>query len=287
MPRRFQLSDVVGSGGVTRLLQVSDELSKQNYQLFRQGGLYRGTLRLDIDVPVGETYEIYTLADSWMLRSAWRKACEAYYNSTMPERMSLVHKAKWEDFRVGLGNFVATSNKIVSTRYSTVSSFTPLTGGEFVLSQVVDSNNVERVFYVDVSGPTAYDILSEFQNTYKTVETPVITEVAYGDLEDHLDDATVENLTDNQNNPPYDREVDDVNPFLKVATLGRNADGSQYLSTGIIDIPLGFVLIRMSTAENDTNKLSFEAQSGKYKGVFFESYGRPKMIGQERVEVKR
>lgn len=281
MPRRFQLKDTPASSGVTRLLQVSDELSKQNYQLFRQGGVYRGTLRLDIDVAAGQTFEVFTLCHSWQLKQAWRHACMAYYNSTVDERKALVHKAQWEDFRVGLGNYVTTNHQIVSSRYSTPTTSSPLTGGEFLLSQVVDSNNVERVFYVDVSGPSSYDILAEYANVYKTVETPVQTAIAYGDLEDDIDDLSAENLTDNQNNPPYERTVDDQFPFVKVATLGRNADGSQNLSTGVMDIPFGFVLIRLSAAENDTSKLSFEAQAGKYKGVSFESYGTPKMKGSE------
>lgn len=286
MPRRFQLTDTSSSSGISRLLQVSDELSKQNYQLFRQGGSYRGTIRLDIDAPAGQTYNIFVLADSWQLQQAWRHACMAYYNSTIDERKALVHKAKWEDFRVGLGNHDGANNQIVSARYQGLSTLgTPLTQGEFVQSQVVDSSNVERVFNVDVSGPGSYDILSEYSNVYKTVETPVQTAIAYGDLEDDMDDASAENLTDNQNNPPYDRTVDDVNPYVKVATLGRNADGSQSLSTGVIDIPFGFVLIIMSDVGNDTSKLSFEAQPGKYKGVSFNSYGVPKLVNGKEYKV--
>lgn len=262
---------------------VSKLLSQTNHRLYRQGRNYKIRVGIDPGQPVTAT--IYSLRPDWMVMKAWQKAFETFMNNSKEEMDALAQaggKARWQDFRVGLG-FTSHSATVLQAVLSDGVGETALVGGEAPLSKVHRENGTAHTFRW--GGGTAtnfFDILQEYQRMANVNSSPSnpTTTGAYQTLDDDLRDEQLSHLTGDGDVPPYDPDnMNNLQPWVKIATLGAGAAGDQQLSTGYFDAPCGFFLVILSGVMNhDDPRIFVEAKSGSYKGVDAESMGTAKLV---------
>jgi len=252
-----------------------------NYRHYREGRVYRGSLEIDVNHP--GVVDVYVLNDDWQLHAAWKLAYQQYLNNTAHERAILKNRtAKWEDFRIYWGGSGADMYPV---RFDTLLGFSPDTTGEFTLSTVVDTTDTVRTFTLGTPGATSYGILQEWERTYETQPIPSSGSgspgqaVGYVSIQNEIDGQMADDLQTHGNNPPYAININSARMWTKVASLaGNRANGSQKLSTGNIDIPLGMVMLVLSGQEDDTSQtIRFSAAPGDYKGVKSWPIGTPQL----------
>lgn len=257
---------------------VDHNLSKINRRLYRQGRTYTVKVDLDAAAAAGTKYNVYAIADTWMLGKAWNLAKKNYDEQLLGERNVFDGKmARWRDFRLDLSDVVL--DRSVGTSASGVPVLVnPTNGaefeviaGEYLYSTVADDSGVSKTFGL-IEATDKFNILKEFDlnGTMDTDPENPTTQVAYDGLDTDLQDTEVEEITGNGNEPPYAQNNSHYNnPFVKIGELGVDIH-SQRLSTGYFDAPLGFVVIVADGANHKYSgqtDLTVCVKAGDYKGV--------------------
>lgn len=259
--------DVTGPvTSTTAILRISDYLSKVNRRLYRQGRNYQVKIDLDVDAP--GVYEVFAIADSWMNQNAFKVAYEMYLDNTDDERERVKGSAmaRWNDFRVIPGVSGQEWNPALVDQGL---ALVQLSTGEFLNTRVEDATGTLRNFTWSPA-PTAsqYGMVAEYDLAGDTGSDPsaVTANMPYSDLEADDSATLAADLQTFGNLPPYDGVTSNqASPFVKVATLGTNAN-SKKLSTGFFTAPCGFVFIT-NVNLSDGQFITWSAKAGDYKGV--------------------
>jgi hypothetical protein len=250
-----------------RILQVDRALSELNRRLYRMGRYYK--VKVDLDAQPLEDVEIYTLRDDWAVQKAYQMAYKMYLENTAEERERLGAKqvARWEDFRVEVG---VSGEQLVPVLHTVTLSDSLLTTGSFERAAVTDAANTARNFTWGTPTSVQYGLLQEYDK-YGDAQASPQSDTANGPYEDintEVNAQTMDDLQDRNDTPPYDQTgVNATSPFVRIATLGSGANGSQRLSTGFFTAPCGIVICVGSASGWNSNDLSFEVAKGDYKGV--------------------
>ena len=272
--RHLRVAEQAGPTAPGGLVNVDQKLSQVNRRLYRQGRVYRCKVDLESGLADNTQYTVYALADTWMLRKAWKAAFDSYMEQTKEERATYKgNLARWNDFRlVTSGSFTAASNlEVGMTQPDGVE--VALTTGEYQVSQVEDDTGTARSYGIGASaGGTVFDILGEFDLLGAAQREPGVVQstAAYGDLDSDLNDTEIATVTARGNDPPY--AVNDshpANPWRKVGVIHSDT-GGQRLTTGYFDAPLGIVVIVGAAAHKtftQGSELTIEVKAGDYKGV--------------------
>jgi hypothetical protein len=220
-----------------------------------------------------QTVEVYALRDDWAVHKGIQMAYQQYLKNTHDERNVTSTTARWEDFRIDHG--VAVVNTLVPKLHDSAFASILQTEGEFELSTVIDSSNVEHTFtFGTAPSATEYGVLQEYDKAGNAPTTPDSTSgvpggrVPYGELDSEINENTALALEGNGNAPPYDQTgVNADSPWVKIATLGVGAAGAQRLSTGFFNAPCGLVVLVGNGASWNSDSMMFEVKAGQYKGV--------------------
>ena len=188
------------------------------------------------------------------------------------ERLKQSQIARWSDFRV-LSGGVAT--EALPIQYNVNGIATPLTAGDFTNTLVVDAAGNAKNFSWGGTTSSRYSILEEYDKAGNANSRPTTStgDMPYDDLMADDDAVMADSLQTRGEEPPYDANgVGAANPWVKVAQLDA-ASPAQKLSSGYFDAPCGFVLITpLGGLSDHLDDLSWEVQSGDYKGVNATSY---------------
>lgn len=268
-------------------------LSVLNRRLYRFGRNY--SMKVDVRPDyAGSAIEVFVLRDDWAVQKAFQMAYQHYLDNTADERETMANTqvARWEDFRVQDGLILAGGKNIAYPVLHTDSAgAVPLTAGEFVDSKVVDNAGTQRTFTWGAPGATQYGVLQEYDKAGNSSQDPssFVSGVngPYADIDATKDAATYDNLEDDGNQPPYDRDgVNTLSPWVRIAVLGSSAAGVQRLSSGFFTAPCGLILLKGFTETSEAYSVEIEAKSGDYKGVHAPSMIEVATVNRKRKVVK-
>lgn len=268
------------AGGATGILGVHETLSKTNHRLYSQGGIYRG--KITIDDNITGRLEVFALVETWWLCKAWRLARRMYNKAVKDERKMLGKKgqAKWHDFRVDHGfQGAAPLNGMLYNASTSPTGWSTISIGEFDLSRVDAEGAAPGVGQSFTFGPgipgAKWGIVQEFDRTYNVTQTPstVIADLPYDELDEvKISETDYDEVQDNGNLPPYSQNTLPSSVWVKIAALDGDAGDSGRVSTGVFDIPFGYIAVRnVSGGTLPDGSVRFEASKGSYKGVYMEA----------------
>lgn len=269
--RRGKLDTELSTSGEIEI-NIDQFLSKTNRRLYRQARTYR--VKIDLDADSTEKFAVYALADNWMNHKALQMAYAMYLENSQDERERLKKEqiGRWSDFRVVSGGVAPQADPV---QYNVNGIPSRFTAGDFTTTIVVDANGVSKNFSWGAATASRYSILEEYDKAGNANSSPSTTtgDMPYDDLMADDDAAMAEALQNRGEDPPYDATgVGASNPWVKVAQLDA-ASPAQKLSSGFFDAPCGFVLITpLGGVADNLDDLSWEVQSGDYKGVNAPSY---------------
>ena len=262
-------------------------LSRHNHRLYRQGRNYQLRVGLDATSNIGEV-EVFALRPDWMIMKGWQKAFEAFMNNSKEELDVLTKKggkARWQDFRVNHGlDLTNTANsELEGLMFAVDGTTTAITSGEFLLSQTRTEAGANRTFTWGAATASQFAILAEYEKMGNTSGDPNVasTQAAYEGLDDDLQNAQLEHLSDAGNVPPYnDTGLEATSPWIKVAVLGKTTpEGVSVLSSGYFDAPCGLFMLKVNIPPSETDgQIYIEAKAGSYKGVSSESMGTARLV---------
>lgn len=246
-------------------------LSRFNHRLYRQGKRY--SIKLDIDADAaGGPYEVFALADTWMLQKAWQHARATYMKATEDERnQSNSYIARWEDFRVntGFGPSVTGQQLLLPVTNNISLTDTRITQGEFASSQVIlEVGGTQRGFSLGTTTALEYGIVHEYDKVANTDTSPNSpnTGSSYLGVDTGVNQTQQNLLSDSGNEPPYN-SAGMPDSWIRVARLDNTTPNAQKLSTGFFDAPLGLFVVKPVSAVDFDAKLYLTVQAGDYKGV--------------------
>lgn len=275
--RRMGVTDGVGQTSQPHtIIQVDKLLSIANQRLYRQHGSYTVKLDLHLDgTAVGvNTIPVFALMPTWWVINSIRQA-KKHFDLAMKEESAQTKRARWYDFRIN-HNAVACNEAhpggIDLTGGTTTVMSTP---DEYFFSDVRCSDGNDREFSLNgVTGASQYNIFEEYNDMgNQSIEPAGAINAGYDDLIDDIDDENTAHLTAAGNNPPYDGDNFPSRMWVQVATLYNDNDGSQRLSTGYFEAPLGLIYLPGTDITQGLNgELTMEVKSGGYKGVDFTAY---------------
>ena len=272
--RNLRVAESSGPAAQVGIVNVDGMLSQVNRRLYRQGRVYRCKVDLDSGLADNTQYTVYALADTWMLRKAWKSAFDSYMKQTAEERATYKGKlARWNDFRLATGGVFTGGSSLAVGMVDPTGAEIAITSGEYLISKVEDDGGVARYYGIGGSaGGSTFDILGEFDKLGGIDTTPSVTQsvAAYGDLDSDLTDSEIEDVTNRGNQPPYAlNDSHPANPFRKVGVIHSDT-GGQRLTTGYFDAPLGIVIIAAAAQQklfSQGSELTVEVKAGDYKGV--------------------
>lgn len=252
-------------------------LSANNHRLYRQCGVYR--MKLDLNVASQQTsgYRVMTLSNAWYVKRAIQTARDMY-NAAMEDEREFAGQSRWHDFRMSLGTSVSFSyeDALGALQTTPVGLSADLYPGEWDLSQITDANGVTKAFaLLGGSSASQYDIFDEYDNLSNPAQdpgTPVTG--AYDGAIAEVDSANIDRLSNKGNFPPYHATTLQERIFACQATLFHTGSGATRISTGYFDAPLGLVWIVQDNVQEFTSAPEFllEFAAGNYKGVRMEAY---------------
>ena len=262
----------LGPSNTPGIVQIDRHLSQLNRRLYRQGRTYTVKVDLDAGAVTGTNYQVYTLANTWMLKKAWQLAKEEYDDEMMEVAKTFKGKtARWRDFRLDL-NPAYTGALALDTHLIDVNgNEVPLLSGEYIPSTVRDDAGASFTWGIENGSANRFNILIEFDRAGRADTDPEIPQasVAYDQLNTDIQDGDVLEITGNGNEPPYaQNNSNGSNPLTYVGELYSDSFG-QKLSTGYFDAPLGLVII-VGTAVHKLSgntELTVVCKKGDYKGV--------------------
>ncbi len=268
--RKITLAPVSGAT-TTGIIDAGRLLSTSNHRLYRYGKRYNLKIDIDPSVAATNTIDVWALADTWAVQKAFEEAKRVFDKAYINERENLSKdaRARWFDFRANIGVSGDLMYAAV-TEDPNPGTLALLTAGEFNGSIVEDNLGVTRIFsWNPTTTPTAYSIPAEYDLAGNTSTSPT-TPTGGGPYEDLQADSSaieMQALQDRGNLPPYDADNFPA-VWVKIATLGQSAAGSQRLSTGYFDAPCGQVVLRSSAPVSElSGKAYAEFKTGDYKGV--------------------
>jgi len=277
-PVQTELLFEQSSGSGLGVCKVDKALSGLNRRLYRQNRVYR--VKVDVTGDKSQVVDVFRLRNTFMLQRGYQEAMKAWEESFQlaEDRVKDTSLARWRDFRIDLTAHVGDSEHPAKNLRSTGT-------GTSLQNLVIDSYGPSSSFKPDgtqmdfgiKSDPNTFDIITEYNKMGKVSTSPsgATTEAAYEELSAELNDAEVAALQTEGSQPPYD--ADDLHPLdvlEYVGTVYLEGDvGTQKLSTGYFDAPLGAVYLRgtfgtVSSIDSGTrNIMKISVQKGDYKGV--------------------
>lgn len=270
--RHSRVALITGPSNTPGIVEVNKHLSRLNRRLYRQGRVYTCKVDLDAGAVVGTNYQVYTLANTWMLKKAWQLAKQEY-DDEMKEVAKLFKgkQARWRDFRLNLSPSYTGAITLDTHLIDVNGNEVPLLAGEFPNSTVRDDAGASFTYGIESGSANRFNILTEFDRAGRAdtePETPQTT-VAYDQLNTDIQDGDVQELTDSGNEPPYaQNNSNGNNPLTYVGELYSDSFG-QKLSTGYFDAPLGLVIIVGASPHklSGNSELTVVCKKGDYKGV--------------------
>lgn len=261
------------------VMDVPQFLSKVNHRLYRQSRVYR--CKINVNKAVDRmNFKVYALRDTWFLQKAYQMAKDVFDKNTSEERsvMSPKSMARWQDFRIHIHpKDGVTYNDLNPAIRDDSLALQDLTIGEFELSLVHKENGTAMSFGLFDLANSRWSIVQEYDRSANTDNSPEdetgLNVAAYSGLDDDVQDASRQHLSTAGNAPPYDSNSLDGNKlFREVGQLNGlgGTIGTQKLTTGFFDAPLGVVII-VTDNKSDVD-LELEVAAGDYKGVNGESY---------------
>lgn len=266
------------SNNATMIVRTDLALSQVNHRLYRQSRVYKCNVTMDgTGVAPGTFVDVYALSDTWMNQKAYQLAKRMYDENSAEEKEQLgKHSSRWLDFRVDHG---FSSAAVIGPVVEADTATTDLIGeGEYTFSEVANTLGTTNTFRWVGSGANTFNIITEYDNTANTDQTPsspVGANVAYDGLTDELDDNQMDHLSTGGDNPPYTRDSLETSCWTRVARLFFDASGATKLTTGFFHAPCGLIWIEGGGGGTSTtleNKLTVEVQGGDYKGVAAPNY---------------
>ena len=266
------------SGGL--MVDIPKALSACNHRLYRQSRVYNAKISLT-DTASASAYEIYRLRDTWSLQKAYAMA-KAHYDQNVAKARKEGNEGRWNDFRINPkanGFDLVTTTMLLSNHGASGTQETQATIDEYVYS-VVRKPDGSAMDFGFVADSNTFSIIDEYDDTKNTDGDPdnAATTVAYAELQSDSVDASMDDLQNRGNLPPYDRTnlfTNDTNgnPCLleKVDTLFVDSERHK-LSTGFVDWPLGAIFIRPIGISSFNKQFDLVVQSGDYKGVKAQQY---------------
>ena len=256
----------------TSYIDLAKDLSMVNRRLYRAGMVYaiqdiqllNGLQTKATDI---STVGFYTAGNSWIVHNAWKKAFRAWRNQVNELKRGLGSnvEGKWADFKVYLDD--AMEDGTILTPLA--SDGAVYSAGEWKHSKLVfDDDGTEREFKMHLIGSTnltdtneesGIGLISEYSRSRARVseDNPEtfneLSDSIYAKLlgTDEMSDMMIDNLEDDNDDPPYD--------FDSYPGGGVNADapvlvrfGSVNATQSQVTIP-GFIapcgLIQITTQE--------------------------------------
>jgi hypothetical protein len=276
-PIQTKMPMQTSAGGPNAIIRVDRALSAVNHRLYRQSRMYHAKVDLDANAQQGTVVTVWALADTWWTQKAYQLAYETFLENSKEESAQLKEtQARWNDFRVdhGLSGFVemlpsgSTSPTGTPTQFGT-------TNAEYLMSEVHDAGGTAATFRWTGTGANTWNIVDQYDNTGNTDQSPTSAAgtVAYDGLTDELDSGQTSHLTDDGNQPPYNRTNLENHVWIKVGTLVASLNNTDKLSTGYFKAPCGLIALTKSSPFVETGTVvNLEVKSGDYKGVAAQSY---------------
>jgi len=260
------LTTTSGAPQPNSVIQVDRVMSELNHRLYRQHMMYTARVTLGTDAQTSRI-DVYALAPTWYVMNSLRSA-KRVHDEAMKEERSLVGQARWYDFRIDqdipLGEELQPAGLDKTSLALTAVS---RTGSEYASSQIHDGAGNNKVFrLVGASSATGFNVFEEYDamgNVSDNPQTPATG--GYDNVYALVDAPNMEDLLNRGNAPPYDTDTWNV-VWVKVGELYRTATGTQSVSTGYFDAPLGLIYIP-NYAQTTNGVLRLEVKAGKYKGV--------------------
>lgn len=267
--RSFPISG--GAASSNTVVDTARNLSVINRRLYRFGRYYEVKFDLRPDWAGGDI-EVFALRDDWALQKAFQMAYKMYLENTSDERKILGNRvARYEDFRISTGLVIPGGQESgLPVMMTPTGTFTTLSAGEFELSNVMDTAQVERTFTLGTPGGTEYDILQEYNHAGNADTSPdsPTADLPYANLKNETDLNIGVALQSDGNAPPYSATgVNEGSPWVRVGVLGSGTAGQQRLSTGFFTAPMGLVILKGFSGAGETYPITHEVKSGDYKGV--------------------
>ncbi len=270
-----QLQIPIGSvtpSSTLKELEIPRVLSGVNHRLYRQHGVYRAKLDLLTAGPVQEI-KVYALSNTWYVKRAIQMAKQVH-DKAMEEERAMGQQARWYDFRI-TPNQAGHDDMVQAISLTPGAAPTLVTHpGEWNYSTIEDAAGTSKAFVLPAGGSTTgYNIFQEYDRTANTERDPVfaLSTGGYDGVDASVEGENLVSLTEKGNQPPYNGQDLLADVFVQVGSLYRDGSGSQRLSTGFFDAPLGQVWIQYPAADANLI-LNLECKSGKYKGVHMEAY---------------
>ena len=268
-PAVTQLMYLVPDG--TSYIDLAKDLSKVNRRLYRQGYTY---VVQDIQVGVSaglrssdiQQFAFYTAGNSYLVHNAWSKAFRTWRRQQrdITSHMGDI-SGKWADFKVYLDDAMAAGT-ILEPYAGDAAVYQ---AGEWEHSKLVfDDDGTEREFKMHLIGSTnladsnnasAIGLIHEMNIAARITQSPdpaVFSSAGDGIYAkmigtDEMSDMLVDNIEDDNDNPPYDHDEypgGHTNADSAVPVRFGSVSGAQSMSTmaGFI-APCG--LIKVSTNE--------------------------------------
>lgn len=238
-------------------------LSQVNRRLYRQSGMYRLNIQLE-QTATTNSYNVYALANTWWVRNALKAAAKAYYQA-MDDELAQTKPARWHDFRI---DDAFTNTDMLHPMLFNGSTAVGVQGGEFDWSLIELPSSSQAKFVLNGSTTsTQFNVFQEYDAMQNAPASPATAAPGgYDGLLETFDAENVQLLQEQGNLPPYDPDnMPDV--WVHVGTIYSNsANGTQRMSTGWFDAPLGIVYIPgLSAAGNAA--ICIDIAAGNYKGV--------------------
>lgn len=272
--RTFQIGPITQGpyAPVPWFLSIPRGLSEMNHRLYRRSYTYTAKIDIDNDASVdGNTVDVYVLANTWYVANAIGAARAAYDRALEEERASLNsdQQARWMDFIPSNG---VSSQLLGAFASPDATAQTARDNGEHVNSRVVDANGNTKEFILrGGSSLGAWDIFEEYDKAGNPDTSPDSSGGgSYGGLKSDYNATERTHVEQDGDQPPYGASFSGVaggNIFVKVATLNLNGTGSQRLSTGFFDAPLGYVWLSGVGSTFPSGKISCTVKAGDYKGT--------------------
>ena len=231
-----------------KILEVPRALSALNRRLYRQNRVY--SVKVDAVGPGNMLLDVYRLRNTFMLQRGYGLAMkewnESYENAEDVTKESNI--ARWRDFRINPKTALADVESACITIKSTLTKpeMHPIVADEWLRAISYTTAGASRDFGL-FSDANTFGIIEEYDKQGKVQLDPSLAtaSAAYGDLKADLDDAEVVDLQASGNAPPYDADSSTPDSVLEyVGTVYiDNTTGSQKMSTGYFDAPLGLVFV--------------------------------------------
>lgn len=275
--RRMGVDRISGAAAASNtIIQVDKLLSIANQRLYRQHGSY--TVKLDLHLSgtaVGvNTIPVFALMPTWWVINSIRQA-KAHFDEAMKEEDAQTKRARWYDFRIWHN---ATDCNEAAPHAMDLTGGLPseMSGAdEYQYSEVRCTDAQDRKFKLTgATNAVAYNIFTEYDNMGNSSIEPVqLTNGAYELLTADIEEENTIHLTAAGNEPPYDGDSFPHKMWVQVGTLYNDNDGSQKLSTGYFEAPLGLIYLPgTDITQAPGGAITMEVKSGGYKGVDFTAY---------------